>query len=277
MTVATVAAEGEFRIGQVINRASKVLIANFWFFFVVMVVASLPDVIFSKPSPSPSETGAYNYAITLILQLVVMLVAGVIGQAIVAGSALQYLRGEPVRLGGVFNQALARFFPLFGTTLILMVLVVTLVVGGGLVAVPFVLPHTSPISTVLVMALVLCGFLLNAAAAILLTRWAVSWLACLAEETGPIASLGRSSHLTKGYRWKILGLVLLTIIVSAGGGAIAEFVMGLTGNASANVIGQLLIRGGANAFATCISILIYHDLRAAKEGIASKEIATVFD
>jgi len=147
--------------------------------------------------------------------------------------------------------------------------------GGGLLALPFVLPYI--ISTVPLLALAFCGFLLIVAGAILVTRWVVGGLACLVERTGPIASLGRSTRLTKGCRWKIFGVVLLTIIVSAGSGAIVRFVMDLTGIAFADVIGELLMRAGVSAFSVCIVVMIYHDLRAAKEGISSKEIAAVFD
>ena len=42
-------AEGEFRVGGVLNRAWSVLSRNFLTFFVVTAIASLPDLLFTNP------------------------------------------------------------------------------------------------------------------------------------------------------------------------------------------------------------------------------------
>jgi hypothetical protein len=43
--------------------------------------------------------------------------------------------------------------------------------------------------------------------------WMVALPACVVEGLGPIKSLGRSANLTKGHRWKILGIFLVLNVV----------------------------------------------------------------
>src|SRR5258708_17090641 len=47
---------------------------------------------------------------------------------------------------------------------------------------------------------------------ILYMMWSVATPACVVERLGPFRSMARSRALTKGHRWKIFGLLLLTLI-----------------------------------------------------------------
>ena len=111
---------------------------------------------------------------------------------------------------------------------------------------------------------------------ILLARWAVVIPACLVEGTSPTDSMSRSASLTEGNRWKVLGVLLLTIIVFLIVYSIFHLALNPAG-IYATQIGTLLLQGVWGAFFNCLAIMIYHDLRMAKEGISSKQIVAVFD
>src|SRR5262249_42907051 len=116
MSVASASAGGEFRIGQVLNRAFEVCGANFVLFFAVTFVVSLPNLIFTlqPPSPEPSfATGAY-FLIAIILGLFL----NTIGEAVILFGAFQYLRGQPVAFGQALKKGLARFFPIIGFAIV---------------------------------------------------------------------------------------------------------------------------------------------------------------
>ncbi len=51
----------------------------------------------------------------------------------------------------------------------------------------------------------------------------------------------------------------------------------LSGSKIAFVIGQYLLQVGVVAFGSIVGVVVYHDLRVAKEGIDTDRIAAVFD
>jgi hypothetical protein len=87
----------------------------------------------------------------------------------------------------------------------------------------------------------------------------------------------RSSQLTKGHRWKVFGLMILLIVISAvGSGVIASSFTAIGGTAFA-IVGDVLWNGIWGAFYAIAVVVTYHDLRVAKEGIDIDQIASVFD
>ena len=99
---------------------------------------------------------------------------------------------------------------------------------------------------------------------------------CIVERLGPVKSLGRSSMLTKGHRWKVFGLWLVIMLVTAVGAGM----LGGIGYATGPIVGGLLklIWGAlAGAFNAIMVVVAYHDLRVVKEGVDTDHIASVFD
>ena len=88
--------------------------------------------------------------------------------------------------------------------------------------------------------LMMIGLLLVIPALILYVMWFVAIPVCVVEQLGPFRSLGRSRQLTKGHRWKILGLLLVilipALIVGAILGGITVFVLGATLGQIVNLI-----------------------------------------
>jgi hypothetical protein len=129
---------------------------------------------------------------------------------------------------------------------------------------------------------------------LLYLMWFVAMPACVLERLGPIRSLGRSRALTKGNRWKIFSLILATLIPALIVGGVITAVMARLGvgvilqigfffdlNRTLNsVTGQvvsLIWTAIWTAFYAILVAVAYHDLRVAKEGVDTEQIAAVFE
>ena len=123
----------------------------------------------------------------------------------------------------------------------------------------------------------LAGIALVIPAFIVFTMLAVAPPACVVERLGPIKSLKRSARLTKGHRWKVFGLWLATI----GSGMIVQGVLvGVAvkiGGLPLGLLTQFLVGALWGAFYAILVVVAYHDLRVAKEGVDTDQIAAVFD
>ncbi len=243
-------AQGDFRVGRVLNRTTSLLSRNFLTFFAVTAVAQLPTILLSQfsasTSPGSSQAG-FQSAVLLGLGLLLMIVLSVLSQAIVLYGAFQDMRGRPVSLVDSLQVGLRRFFPIIGLGICMSLL-------GGLASVFFLIPGL-----------------------ILFTMWFVATPVCVVEKLGPIGSMRRSSRLTKGHRWKIFGLFLLLIIISLVVSQVVAVTMAAMGGATLALIGAVLWGGVWGAFYAISVVVTYHDLRAAKEGTDIEQIAAVFD
>jgi hypothetical protein len=238
------AAPGEFRVGQVLNRSFTLLSRNFLLFFVVTAVAALPNVLISQ-STGRNVSGAT--AAWVGLGAILTVVLQMLSQAVVLYGAFQDMRGRPIDLGEALRVALSRLLPIIGVAICVSIGVF---VGSLLLIVPGL---------------------------ILMTMWYVATPVCVVEQKGPLSSMGRSSELTKGHRWKIFGMILLVIIGGIIVSAILLGVLALAGNTVLEILGNLLWNGVWGAFYATFAVVTYHDLRVAKEGVDVHEIAAVFD
>src|SRR5262249_1244975 len=111
--------------------------------------------------------------------------------------------------------------------------------------------------------------------AILLVMWAVVVPACIVEDLGPVTSLGRSAELTKGFRWKIFGIMLLLGLMSVAA-TVVQIILGTVSQALSSLFGIVWFLFWI-AYWNCTVIMTYHDLRVAKEGVDTQQIASIFD
>jgi MFS family permease len=243
-------AQGDFRVGRVLNRTTSVLSRNFLPFFVVTAVAQLPTILlpeFWTATPFGSDQAAVHSAILLGLGLLLMMVLSVLSQAVVLYGAFQDMRGRPVRLAESLQVGLRRFFPIIGLGIAMSLI-------GGIASVLFLIPGL-----------------------ILFTMWFVATPVCVVEKLGPLGSMGRSSRLTKGHRWKIFGLFLLLIIISVVVSQSVAVILVAIGGVTLALLGAIAWGGVWGAFYAISVVVTYHDLRAAKEGTDIDQIAAVFD
>jgi hypothetical protein len=250
--------QGEFRIGHVFSRAWSVFSGNFLIFMVVTGLASLPPLLIPRPTPG-APADPYGTLGLTFLALFLMIVLGTLSQAIVLYGAFQDMRGRPVSLADCLRVGLQRLLPIIG---------LALSVG---------------------VAVMLASMLFIVPGLILYMMWFVATPVCVVERFGPFRSLGRSRELTKGHRWKIFGLTLLILLPAVIVGSILVGVIAVlagTGGilglpaAFATPLGQVinLIWSAAwGAFYAVVIVVTYHDLRVAKEGIDTDQIAAVFE
>jgi hypothetical protein len=243
MTVTAVrperAAAGEFRVRGVLDRAWSVLARNFSMLILVTAIASLPEFLFTDPG---RDGGA------IALDTIVSGVMRDLGQAMVLNGAFQGLRGRPMRLAESVRIGMRRIVPVVGLVFCVWILVwlglVLAIVPGLMVA----------------------------------TMLFVTMPVCVVERWGPIRSMDRSAQLTKGHRWRIFGLLVLTALPLIIGSAAIDFIARAAGTGGIPAAAwHVLLDSIWGAGNVALVVATYHDLRVAKEGVESVQIAAVFD
>ena len=243
MSVAPANLGGDFRVGNVLQRAFEICGANVLLFGVVMAIVSLPNLYFTVETP---ETDPVFMVANFVLAIVAGLFLNTIGEAFILIGAFQYLRGQPVVPSAALRRSLARFFPIVGFAILY---TIALFFGFILLIVP---------------------------AIILFVMWTVALPACVVEGLGPIDCMRRSTELTRGYRWKILGIMILLLIISWVVDSILNTIAAEGGIVAKTVI-TLLWTAAWWSYWNCVLVMIYHDLRVVKEGIDTAQIAAIFD
>jgi hypothetical protein len=238
-------AERDFNIGHVFNRTASIFSRNLLPFCLVSLVANLPNIaLFMPKSAASSDVGVWS-----AVAIPTAMVLNTLSQAVIVHAAFDDMRGRPINMMESFKTGLRRFFPVLGIAICVPIL-------AGLAALALFFP-----------------------AFIVLTMLFVSAPACVVERLGPFKSMGRSARLTKGNRWKIFGLWFATLIVE---GMVQSTLTGLpsAGGGSGSLLSTpLLVIWGAvyGAFSAVLAVVTYNDLRVAKEGIDTNQIASVFD
>lgn len=254
MSVDSISGGGDFRVGDVLNRTWQVLTRNIVFFLgitlLVYLAVFLPlgvlVVLVVLAGAGIGSDGWWLIAVGIFLAVLLFIVLNTIGQAVLLFGTFQRLRGQPLRVGEALRRAFARFFPLVGVG---MLYTLGLAVGFLLLVIPMFFAFV---------------------------MWLVAVPACVVEGLGPIASLSRSADLTKGYRWRVFGLVCALSVINGIGGQFFALALGLAGEWASGV-GSGLWFVVSTALWNCALIMIYHDLRVAKEGIDTEQIAAIFD
>jgi hypothetical protein len=245
MTYASPAA-GEFRIGNLLNRAFAISAANFPFYFIITLISSLPSLLISAGPPIEEPADLLSRLPLTGLALVLWIVLNTIGEAVILYGAFQRLSGRPLQPAEAFRRAIAWFFPLLGLAFL-----------TGL-------------------AIIFGFFLLIVPGLILLVMWAVVVPACIVERLGPVASMSRSAALTKGHRWAIFAVMLLVGMVNWIVSAVVDSVLPAS-LPFVVMIADLVWSAVWAVYWNCMVVMIYHDLRVAKEGVDTQQIASVFD
>jgi len=118
----------------------------------------------------------------------------------------------------------------------------------------------------------------------ILVAWAVCIPAYVAERPTLTGAFGRSAQLTRGNRWRILGLMLLYFIVLV----IIEALLGVFSNASRLAAGGTLpflqtivfvpLLSVANALVGAVgTAVLYVELRRIRDGVGAESLAAIFD
>ena len=238
------AMHSNFLIGRTLRIAAAMFPKLLPVFFAVKVVEWLPNLItLNNPGTSTSEI-MWSAGATFL-----GIVLGTVSEAIIVYGVLQYLRNNTISLQKPLELVIRRFAPLF----VLGILVALLwVVGFVLLIVPCL---------------------------IFMTITYVAIPAFQIEGRGPVASIKRSAQLSKGCRWKLFALLLITTGVEILADQGLQWLYTWSDGGFEMLAALLLWNTLWGLFNSIVTGVAYFELRAVKEGvdIHTRDIAAVFD
>ena len=129
-------------------------------------------------------------------------------------------------------------------------------------------------TTLLVTLLVFLGLIVLVVPGLILgVMLLVATVACILEDRDPVAALQRSRELTRGNRWRLVGLLLIVVLLALGMGlavAIPTLVAGIVPGLGA-LVARLVSSAAEGLLTVFIAILVTHtflDLRRLHEASA---------
>jgi hypothetical protein len=285
------ASEGDFRVGRVLNQSEAILRRNFLALFVIGAITYLPIPLFDLWFPASEQedlisVGAAStgqVGLVLALLVFVTIVLSLLSQSIILHVAFQDMRHRPASLVEALKVGLGRFVPLLllgiciGIVMMLLLLGLGMVVLGLSMAAGMTMLVNGSMVSLLATTILAVVLGLVAAMGILFARWFVAGAACVVDRRWPFSALGRSAQLTKGYRWRIFGLILLLLATGIVVSLVMNLLLGPFGSTILTLLGSLAWSAVWGAFYAIVVAVAYHDLRVAKEGMDIEQIAAVFD
>jgi len=273
--------QGGFLIGDVFKRSFGVFGRNFPLLFSITAIVTSPSLYFEAEvtaMTTPGNTTAPGGAFWLMViggGLAGMIVE-TLAQALVFHAAFEDLHGRPVKLRDTLNGVAAWLAPIITLAIILGTLPLIMIAIGTAASVwvmatiatmPDMADMPQLFSYVPGFALVM--LLLTLAESVVWILSAVALPACLIEGLDPIAAFRRSMALTKGSRWRILfALSIVDGVAWPLSGAVSAIVTLTIGAVAASFL-SFLLNAVFIAFNAVLTIVIYRDLRIAKERIAA--------
>lgn len=255
---ATAAIDQKLSIGEVIGDVFRIIGRNApTFIGLAAILTAIPSALvgyFSAQLTAPDATPGLAQSLPVLWAVPFLLVGSLVLQAALMHGAVADMTGRKASLGACLATGLRKFLPLLGLSL---VMGLALMFGFILLIVP--------------------GIMMACA-------WAVAAPTLIAEG-GILSALGRSAELTRGNRWRILGLFLvyfvgalviqtvLTMLIvgvaSGGSPQSALFMTNVVVSPIVNLINALVVTtGGA---------VLYVTLRRLKEGVGVDALASIFD
>ena len=235
----------DFRLGHVVAQTFSILRRHPLPFLVLYGPASLllnvPVTFTNDDSPAAAVFMA------MVIAQGLFIVFNCFAGAAVVDIVIDDVRGRPADLNKALRIGLRRFFPALGATLA--------VVGLA----------------------VLWFALLIVPAAMVVSRLFVVVPACVVEGLGPVQSMRRSTELTRGHRRRIFALWFAILVAEIFVQMELDQAIRPFGYFSLVLGSQVVWDMVVSAFAAVATAVIYRDLRVAKEGVDTDQVASVFD
>jgi hypothetical protein len=235
--------ERGFSVGEAMSKSITTLSRNLPY-SIVTGVAALPQVLLFDHYSRHIETSS-DLAIIVACGLATVVLSAV-SQAIILHGVLESMRGGQADVLTSLRQAWRRFVPVIGLAFL----------KSFLTGLGFLL-------------LIFPGYML-------MTAWYVATPACVAERADVWQSLQRSADLTAGHRWKLFAVMIVLAIVGGIGGSMVGMTTVAAG-ATIGVVAKVIWHAFFGAYSAILAVVIYHDLRVAKEGVDTDQIAAVFE
>lgn len=231
----------EFTVGGALSRTFSTLTKNPAIFMGLTAIAVV--------LPIAVQLLSMGNPLVIMVSNLLSLVLGLLVQGAIAFGVYQALLGQKAGFGETISRAGAHMWRMF---------LAALLMGIGIM-----------LGTIL---LVIPGIILACA-------WAVTLPACVVEGLGAVDSLKRSMELTKGFRLKIFGLVIVAgIAMVLFMGVVVALVLILPGAGETVIVaGTALALIAPQAFYSVMMPVVYYDLRQVREGVTLDNLTNVFD
>ncbi|MEZ4269490.1 MAG: hypothetical protein R3F39_24275 [Myxococcota bacterium] len=244
-----------FHADQALRRTFSVLSERFPTFIGLVILVQSPLVVLRLVNAFAPAASPRAAAFTALAQLVGEFVMGAFASAAVVYGVFQTLRGAPASFGECLRQGMRSLFAVLGVSF-----AVGLAIGGCLlisVLLPIFVVVFVPVALVLWIQLY------------------VAVPAAVMERLGVSFSLSRSQELTLGRRAHIFAVVFFVVLAFG----IPGFALGyiLSEHAQLLEIASIILSVLAATFAAVATSVVYHDLRVDKDGMATEDLAAVFD
>jgi MFS family permease len=241
------AADESMQLGRVVQRTFGVFGRHFVLFIgLALLLTGLPGILFGLASgavPGTPQAAPFTTVVGTVTYLV-SLFGGFVLQAAIVRAVVADINSGRASFVDCLTTGMRVLLPVIGITILYML---GIMAGTLLLIVPGI---------------------------VILLMWSVAVPSYVEERAGVVASLKRSRELTKGSRWKILGLyvVMLTIIV-----LIQMLVVAILGQAGTLAIVAAMLTSAVfgTLFAAMIASL-YVELRQVKDGATPDRLAEVF-
>lgn len=272
-----------FRVGRALSRSFSIYFRNIVPFGLLALAILAPTYVYQilmGPDEFAAAPGTKEYWSQLGVEPFVIYIANfLLGNLVAAGliyGTIQNLKGENAGFGECFTKGISLILPVLGVAFVyLLVLALAILVTalpGGIVIGLLVYATGTTLIYFLGVPVILAPIMY------VVVMLYVTLPVAVIERAG-VGSLKRSAALTKGNRWRLSALLILFFTIAFAMGMSLYF-LGLT-EGSANFAGKLVTQWGLSgvisAFSAVMAAVTYHDLRVAREGVDSNQIAAVFD
>lgn len=269
MTYMTDAQSSQFLVGTALSKSFEVIFRNIVPFGIIALLMTLPKLVLdyysfewsfglqenmfdptfvNNTDPEELEGVVWRSFAMNGLNLALLVLAWAFCTAAMSFGTYETLRGRPATL----DECLQRGLPLVIPALVIGFL---LILGLGVASLLLVIPG-------IILAMV----------------WYVVIPVAVVERPGIFAAFGRSATLTRGNRWRIFGIYLIS---GAIGWALSIPIVAATlifyGNAVILAGLQWILTAASLVVSAVITAVVYYYLRIAHEGGSIEDIAEVFD
>jgi len=249
--------------------------------FQLLTVGANVGAPFGQRGPVVRPNDIATFFIGMFFGYIVLLAGMAIAHAATVKAVAAVHLGREITIGGAYKALRGRLLALFGTLILVLLLMAAAVMMVSLVVIPmFAIVGMMGRSArgpagVVIGAIIAIVTLLAVSAAMIwvFARYALAIQACMVENLGPVASLKRSTFLTKGSRWRAVAIygvfLLLGMILGFGLGGLAGAAGAILHN---RIVAAVLIYVGGfiagsitGPLATIGLSLLYYDERVRKE------------
>lgn len=262
MSMASYDRPAAFRIGRVFGDTFSVLGRNLGLCFGLAVIFSgIPSFLYQLWSQGqveatltaaeggvPPQFDPGSIGTGLGAFLIYMVLASILQSALVRAT-IEDLNGKQPTFSDSISRAIAVLLPIIGLSILVYL---GLMIGFMLLVIPGIY---------------------------LMLRWSVAIPVLVQERRGVLDSMSRSATLTKGNRWRILGLIVIFYVALIVLQLAVTLVVGVAATLTGGLIGAVLFALVSALSTILISIAVavtYVELRYVKEGADVKELAEIF-